>query len=396
MNILFFTTFKVSPTKGGTERISISVANGLKNIYGCHCYSSYGIEAETPKEDCFDEEFYVGGKNIIPKLADIIRVKSIDVVLDQGEFTIVRPLSEAIDNKRCKIVMGHHFQPGWELNFGRFDSYLNNFLKAPDILRAGKRFCRMILYPFYRYKDINALPHKYHEAYEYADAIVLLSKGFKHGFMEFGNITDDNKFFFIPNSLSFSDFLPKSEIVNKKHDVLIVSRMDETQKRISLAIKIWQQVKSHPEAKSWTLNIIGHGTSLTAYKKMVKKLDIPDIQFLGRQIPNEYYKESSIFLMTSKSEGWGLTLTESQQNGCVPLAFNSYESLQDIIEDGTDGFIIPEGDINGYVDKLLWLMSHDEERKQIAGRCIDRSHRFENKKVVAMWYNLFSKLTEKG
>lgn len=396
MNVLFYTTFKVSPTKGGTERITISVANGLKNNYGCHCYSAYSIDADTPQDSCFEEEFHVDGKHMIDKLQHTIREKPINVVLDQGEFSLVKPLKEAIKDTNCKVVMAHHFQPRWELNFGRFNSYLNNFLEAPDLLRAGKRFLRMMLYPYYRHESIKLLPQKYHDAYAYADAIVLLSKGFKQGYMEYGNIKDDSKFVFIPNSLSFEEFLPKSEIANKKHYVLVVSRMEETQKRISLAIKIWNLVKQQPESKGWTMNIIGHGEDLPLYKKMVKQMNIRNIHFLGRQVPNDYYKESSIFMLTSKSEGWGLTLTESQQNGCVPLAFNSYESLQDIIEDGTDGFIIPEGDINGYVDKLLWLMSHDEERKQIAGRCIDRSHRFENKKVVAMWYNLFSKLTEKG
>ena len=47
----------------------------------------------------------------------------------------------------------------------------------------------------------------------------------------------------------------------------------------------------------------------------------------GQKNPEPYYNEASIFMMTSSFEGWGLTLTEAQQYGCVPLAFHSFASL---------------------------------------------------------------------
>ena len=65
------------------------------------------------------------------------------------------------------------------------------------------------------------------------------------------------------------------------------------------------------------------------------------VRFEGRQNPKRYYEEASIFMLTSSFEGWGLTLTEAQQFGCVPLAFYSYASLPDIITDGKNGFMIP-------------------------------------------------------
>ena len=50
-------------------------------------------------------------------------------------------------------------------------------------------------------------------------------------------------------------------------------------------------------------------------------------------------------MMTSSFEGWGLTLTEAQQYGCVPLAFHSFASLTDIITDKVNGFAISVGRI---------------------------------------------------
>lgn len=46
MRVLFYTTFEVSPYKGGTERITSSISNGLRTYYGYKCYSAYSVKIE--------------------------------------------------------------------------------------------------------------------------------------------------------------------------------------------------------------------------------------------------------------------------------------------------------------------------------------------------------------
>lgn len=46
MRVLFYTTFEVSPYKGGTERITSSISNGLRNYFGHNCYSAYSVRIE--------------------------------------------------------------------------------------------------------------------------------------------------------------------------------------------------------------------------------------------------------------------------------------------------------------------------------------------------------------
>ena len=60
--------------------------------------------------------------------------------------------------------------------------------------------------------------------------------------------------------------------------------------------------------------------------------DIKNIYFEGNKNPLPYYQKASVFLMTSALEGWGLTITEAQQFGVVPVAFDSYPSLHEVIE----------------------------------------------------------------
>ena len=96
--------------------------------------------------------------------------------------------------------------------------------------------------------------------------------------------------------------------------------------------------------------------------------------------------------MTSESEGWGLTLTEAQQSGCVPIAFDTYESLHDIIIDGVNGFIIPRDDMKRFVDKLKFLMTNFSDLTPIMKNAVSSSKRFSADIVGKEWFNMLSSL----
>ena len=178
------------------------------------------------------------------------------------------------------------------------------------------------------------LSAQYRAAYECADRVVLLSKNFIKPYCEFAKLRDTSKYTIIPNGLSFN-LHPRFEDLHKCKVVLIVSRLDEVQKRLSLALRIWARVKQNTAvADGWVMKIVGDGGDRKLYEHIVQKENIPAVTLEGRQNPVSYYEEASIFMMTSQSEAWGLTLTEAQQMGVVPVAFNTYASLRDIITDG--------------------------------------------------------------
>lgn len=133
----------------------------------------------------------------------------------------------------------------------------------------------------------------------------------------------------------------------------MVARFSENQKRIKLALKIWKEVHKYRDVEDWNFIIVGDGIYKNEYLNMVRKENIPNVYFEGLQKDTEkYYRQSSIFMMTSAFEGWGLTLTEAQQMGCVPIAFKSYKSLTDIITDNYNGIIIEECNIDKYIHYL--------------------------------------------
>lgn len=393
MNILYQTCGKLNSTSGGTERTTITMVEALTRLYGVRCFSIYERMADTPKEECIVAEFQWSaqrdGQKNKESLRKIIVGNNIDIVIIQGAFIHVPRFRAAAEGTKCKIIFAHHFEPRWELVFGHFDSLIRYRSKSViDFLRWVKR---IVTYPLTAMNREKVLSAQYRAAYECADRVVLLSKGFIKPYCEFAKLQDTSKFTIIPNGLSFN-LSPHYEDLTKRKVVLIVSRLDETQKRLSLALHIWEKVKRNPVADGWVMKIVGHGGDYKLCEHIIKDEDIPDVTLEGRQDPIPYYKEASIFMMTSRSEAWGLTLTEAQQMGVVPIAFDTYASLRDIITDGVDGEIIAEGDVDGYVRSVLNLMQDDVTRQRMARQAIASSQRFSQEKIARMWKVLFDNL----
>ena len=96
--------------------------------------------------------------------------------------------------------------------------------------------------------------------------------------------------------------------------------------------------------------------------------------------------------MTSASEGWGLTLTEAQQFGAVPVAFDSYASLREIITDGENGRYVPFADVSAYAKAVLELMADARMRQEMALYAIESSKRFSWGAIAEKWQALLEEL----
>lgn len=397
MNILFFTSTKVCSTSGGTERATISTATGLTKRYNCRCFSLYERPSETPKENCFVAEFCwanKGGMNErLDYLKEIVVKNQLSFVIIQGSFIHTKLFVQKLEGTKCKVVFAHHFEPGSEKRFLTFEYFIHhlNLKSLKGICRSLYNFC---LFPYVNKKGIRELKNHYQDTYNYAQMVVLLSRSFIEPYKEFAGVTEDSKFDLIPNALSFNEFADAESLYKKKKIVLIVARFDDKFKNISLALRIWAQVQQYPAAKEWLLKIVGHGKDRGMYEKIIYNEHIPNVSLEGRQAPIPYYREASLFMMTSNSESWGLTLTEAMQFGTVPIALHTYPSLPEIITDQQDGIIIPKRDIDKYIKEMLRLMEDAETRNTMALDAIESSKRFSQAAIADKWYKLLTDISE--
>lgn len=195
----------------------------------------------------------------------------------------------------------------------------------------------------------------------------------------------ETKLVAINNPLSWDEIASPSILDRKKKEVLVVARLYNPEKRIDLVLKIWNLLLERGIAGDWTLRICGDGLHKDYLMQLAEKLYLRNVIWEGWCDPKPFYETSSIFMMTSACEGWGLTLTESMQSGTVPLAFSTYPAVYDIINDGYDGFIVNPNDINVYADRMEKLMADSEYRHKIALNALDSCKRFSTKKIMDKW-----------
>ncbi|WP_418386088.1 glycosyltransferase, partial [Akkermansia sp.] len=172
----------------------------------------------------------------------------------------------------------------------------------------------------------------------------------------------------------------------KEQRVLFVGRLDNSVKGVDRLLRIWARAgKSLPD---WHLDIVGDGPDAAALKELAERLRLSNVSFEGFRNPAPYYRRASIFCMTSTFEGFGLVLPEAMQHGCVPMAFNSYAAVRDLVIPGKTGILAPPFDEEEYARQLLRLMQDAPLRSAMAQAGPQHAALFSPANVVREWNSL--------
>ena len=390
MNLLFVTVFQVSEQKGGTERTTARISNELRKK-GHKCYSLYEKSIGEQFDKTQFDRIYNDCSPV--KVMEIINIQKIDIILLEGCFTLIDKITKGCKLAACppKLLFVHHFAPACEPYLNNINALYKQFQYETEFKPKMKALAKIILYPIFKPYMDKKFKRLYKIAYESCNKIILLSTRYVDDYCKFGNIQNrKDKFIAIPNAVSFDEYLSKAEIKNKKRIALIVTRLEETQKKISLAIKIWKKIEGDNDLNGWQLKIVGYGDSEKDYKNMVSRLGLKRISFEGKQNPISYYRDSSLFMMTSMFEGWPMTLGEALQFGCVPIVFDTTSSFHEIIEQGKNGLLIENENLWAFYKSMKELMVSEEKREVMAATAIDMSHRFSLDKIVEQWERVLS------
>jgi GalNAc-alpha-(1->4)-GalNAc-alpha-(1->3)-diNAcBac-PP-undecaprenol alpha-1,4-N-acetyl-D-galactosaminyltransferase len=198
--------------------------------------------------------------------------------------------------------------------------------------------------------------------------------------------------FFLPNTLLLANpvYFNNSIVSMSRHkekNIIAVGRMVE-QKDFHKLLKVFSLI--HLKHTDWNLLLIGSGHLLEELKIMARELCIQDNVIFTGNIDNvsDYYEKSAIHVMTSKFEGMPMTLLEAKQH-TIPSIVMDIPCFQDLIEQGKDGFIVPQDDIEGMVEKIIFLIENPEEREKM-GEFAQQSVQQYNIEIIGKrWENLF-------
>lgn len=354
MNILFITDAEANPLSGGIERVTYNLAESFRKLdFNVLCVTSE-----------YDFKLLFSQQKFDFVISNAIKKQSLRNLLPH-----IFSLTKHTDTK---FIVCYHSMPGYEFHS----------------INKGIKFLKGLGLSFIVQKIIsNKLKNVL-----FSDCVVLLSNRYIPVCQNLIQNTS-HPFFAIANSLGLKEIATQEILLEKKDEVLIVARFDESSKRISLALKIWQKIEESNDFNNWILRIVGSGgADEKTIKKLANKLQLKNISFEGRQNPLEYYKKASIFMMTSAYEGFPMTIGEAQQNGCVPVAFNSFAAIYDIIEHNQNGIIVNNNDIEEYVGTLKKLMLHKEKRDFLAINGLKSCERYTEEVIVNNWLSLFNNL----
>jgi len=396
MNLLFLTSVEVSPFGSGIQRITHVLSQAFQN-HGIDCYSTYYINNEDEFKTFFVAKLKLERGNEYEPMKNFITDNKIQFIICQGvntglcAFENIRRAADSAGN--CKLVYCLHTTPA------QFDVKPNNsaeffrIIHKIQVARSIKKLAAGLLpRAVFNFLAVIPIRKEFFVYNDFFDKIILLSKNYIDDYGKISKITanNKNKIVAIPNSLVFDAEILEDEIYKKQNEILIVTRLSDRQKRISTALKIWKNVQQKTDIEDWKLTIIGTGEDELYYKHLAKKHQIKAVNFEGKQNPIEYYRRASIFMMTSAHEGFPMTLLEAQQMGVVPIAFDSFGAVSDIIENEKNGLLVGKNNNNQYAKKLIWLMQNIEQRRKMAKFATDTCQIFTLENVIRQWVDLFN------
>jgi GalNAc-alpha-(1->4)-GalNAc-alpha-(1->3)-diNAcBac-PP-undecaprenol alpha-1,4-N-acetyl-D-galactosaminyltransferase len=177
----------------------------------------------------------------------------------------------------------------------------------------------------------------------------------------------------------------------KEKMVLSVGRLIPT-KHFDRLIHVFQKC----QAKEWKLVIVGGDAKKMQLSRQlelqVRELSMKDQIMLegAQQDVRHYYCRSTIFAFMSTSEGFPNALAEAMAAGCACIAYDCIAGPSDIIDDGINGFLIPEGDENLYISKLKFLMEDANLRQKFGEAAQVKMKKFEASKIAKRFYDFIT------
>ena len=191
----------------------------------------------------------------------------------------------------------------------------------------------------------------------------------------------------IPNVLTIT---PKKVIDYRTKRVIAAGRYVH-QKGFDLLLEAWHRIDK--SLSDWHLYIFGN-ENRKPYQRIVDKYDMNHHVHLMPATPEivEEFSKSSIFVLSSRFEGFGLVLAEAMSCGLPCVSFDCPYGPRDIITDMEDGILVENGNIEALSKAIERLMTNEDLRRSMGEKARINVARYNSSNIMNRWEELLSNI----
>ncbi len=230
-----------------------------------------------------------------------------------------------------------------------------------------------IAYDFYNAKVLNFIRRF---IYMLSNALIIQTKNDKknYDFLKNTNV--------ICNPINIKN--KKIDLNKKEKIILAVGRLNK-QKGFDILIKAFSKVNT----TNWRLCIAGEGVEQCNLLKIINKLHLTNVELIGKKKDIfKWYEKSSIFVLSSKKEGFPNVLIEAMAYGCAVISFDCQYGPREIIVDGINGILIENQNNNKLSLEMQKLIDDKALRDQLSDEAIKVREKYNIEKIVNKWEDI--------
>ncbi|GGX90369.1 glycosyltransferase [Streptomyces anandii] len=194
-----------------------------------------------------------------------------------------------------------------------------------------------------------------------------------------------NNMGFMPNPLPI---VPDTPSPRTEKVVASIGRLSH-EKGVDLLLDAWAEAA--PKQPGWTLRIYGRGEAEAELRARCAELGLDDsVDFAGQteDVPGAL-RASSVFVQSSRGEGFPLVLLEAMACGVPCVAFDCAPGVREIVTHEEDGLLARPGNTTELARHLVRLMSDERLRDTMGEQALSSVRRFDPDAITRRWEELF-------
>lgn len=388
MNILFINIGPFISANGGVQRVSENLTKGFIAHGHTVKYLVANTQPDYYRPEACHNQFFINpsSPNWQDKFLEFIVEHKIDLVINQCIGSITSTFMKHVPSNVAKISV-LHIQPFYNINHLReiYRMVMPTSLRKKLISKAIIA-CPAIFKLYFKRREIKMLNNELN----ISDQLVVLSQQVKTSLLKnlSDNIPDKIHVIGNPNTFKEEDFNP---MVEKEDLIIYVGRLADVNKNVHGFIDMWKKLSD--KVPHYQAAIIGDGKMKDSLERYAQQMNVERLCFYGNQKDiKPFYSKAKFVCLTSRSEGWGMALTEGMTMGCIPVCFNSISSCYELIDNGKNGIISHNLDAEEMASQIFNVISNPHSLEIISANAREKAKQFSVDNITKQWELLFSKL----